>query len=73
MQNQIVISETKKGLLNYATKKELDHAADTGISDLALVLIVLKAENGKLNFNTLVNVPISLNNYKSNSRWFRCW
>ena len=68
MQNQIVISETKKGLLNYATKKELDHAADTRISDLALVLIVLKAENGKLNFNTLVNVSISLNNYKSNSR-----
>ena len=54
-------------LSNYATKNELDH--DTGVSapDLSATkdFITLKAELGKLDINTLVKVPISLNNSKT--------
>ena len=47
-------------LSNYATKKELDHAADIDTSDLTAKkdFIALKAEVGKLDINKLVNVQL---------------
>ena len=50
---------------NYATKKELQHAADddTFNSTAKSDLIALKHEVGKLDINKLVNVPTSLNNF----------
>ena len=52
------------GLLNYATKKELEHAKGIDTSDLVAkkYFIVLKAEVDNLNINKLTNVPTSLNN-----------
>ena len=54
-------------LSNYATKKELDHATGVNTSDLAgkKDFIALKAGVVKLNINKLVNVPTSLNNFKT--------
>ena len=53
-------------LPNYATKKKLDHAIGVHTYDLAAKkdFIPLKVEVHKLDFNKLVNVPISLNNVK---------
>ena len=53
-------------LTNYATKKELDHAAGVNASDLASKndFIILKAEADKLDINKLVNDPNILNNLK---------
>ena len=50
---------------NYATKKELEHAADVNTPNLTAKsnLIALKQEVGKLDINKLVNVPTSLNNF----------
>ena len=50
-------------LLNYATKKELEYAADIDTSDLAVKknFAPLKAEIEKLDINKSVNVPTSLN------------
>ena len=52
---------------NYATKKELDHAAGVDTSDLAAKkdFIDLKAEVDRLDINKLVNVPAGLNNLKT--------
>ena len=54
-------------MINYATKKELDHAKRVDISDLAAKkdFIALKAEVDKLNINKLVNVATSLNNLET--------
>ena len=54
-------------LSNYATTKELDHAAGVDTSDLVAKndFIDLKAEVDKLDINNLVNVPLSLNNWKT--------
>ena len=53
-------------LINYATKKELDHATGVNASDLASKkdFITLKAEADKLDINKLVNDPNILNNLK---------
>ena len=52
---------------NYATRKELYHATGVDTSDLTSKkkLIALKAEDGKLDINKLVNVPTNLNNLKA--------
>ena len=52
---------------HYATKKELNHAAEVDTSGLAANkdFIDLKAEVDKLDTNKLVNVPTSLNNLKT--------
>ena len=52
---------------NYATKKELDHAAGINTSELAAKndFIALKAEVHKLDINKLVDIPTSLNNLKT--------
>ena len=52
---------------NYATVKELEHAAGVDASNLAAKsdFIALKAEFEKLDINELVNVPIILNNLKT--------
>ena len=54
-------------LLNYATKKELDHATGIDTSDLATKIesIALKAQVDKLDIAKLINVPTSLNNLKA--------
>ena len=51
-------------MTNYATKKELHHAAGVDTSNLAakIVFIALKAEVVKLDFNKIVNFSNSLNN-----------
>ena len=53
-------------LLNYAAKKELDHATGVDTFDLAATkyLIALKPEVEKLDINKLGNVPNILNNLK---------
>ena len=55
-------------LSNYLTKKELGHATDVDISDLAAKkdFIALEVEVDKLDINKLVNIPTSLNNFKKN-------
>ena len=60
---------------NYLSIKELDHAAGIDTYDLAAkkYFIALKAEADKLDTNKLTNVPTSLNNLKTKSRWSRCW
>ena len=52
---------------NYASKKK-DHATgiNTSVLDAKKDFIVLKAEIDKLDINKRVNVPISLNNLKTN-------
>ena len=52
---------------DYATKKELEHAAGADTSNLAAKndFIALKAESDKLDINELVNVPTCLNNLKA--------
>ena len=52
---------------NYATVKELEHAAGVDASNLAAKsdFIALKAEFEKLDINELVNVPTILNNLKT--------
>ena len=68
MKNQTVLSEKKLkvelDLSNYATKKELDHAAGIDTSDLAAKndFITLKAKVDKLDINKLVKIPAILNN-----------
>ena len=54
-------------LSNYATEKELDHATDVNMSDLAAEkdFITVKTEVDKLDIAKLVNVPPSLNNLKT--------
>ena len=54
-------------LPNYATKKELEHAAGIDTSDLAATkdFVALKTEVDKLDINKLINVPTSLNNLKT--------
>ena len=54
-------------LLNFVTKKELDHATAVDTSDLAAKkdFIALKAEVDKLGIAKLVNVPTALNNLKT--------
>ena len=54
-------------LSNYATKKELEHAAGIDTSDLAAkkVFISLKAEVDKQDINELTNAPTTLNNLKT--------
>ena len=54
-------------LSNYATKKELDHTTAVDTSNLAAKkdFIALEAEVDNLDFNKLVNVPNSLNNFKT--------
>ena len=51
---------------NYATKKELEHAAGVDTSDLAVKkkFVALKAEADKLDINKLVNVPTLLDKLK---------
>ena len=60
---------------NYPSIKELDHATGIDTYDLAAkkYFITLKAEADKLDTNKLTNVPTSLNNLKTKSRWSRCW
>ena len=60
---------------NYPSIKELDHATGIDTYDLAAkkYFITLKAEADKLDTNKLTNVPTSLNNWKTKSRWSRCW
>ena len=55
------------GLSNYITKKELDHATGVDTSGLAAKkgFIALKAVFDKRDINKLVNVPTSLNNFKT--------
>ena len=54
-------------LSHYAAKKELYHTAGVDTSHLAAKkdFIALKADVDKLDINTLVNVPTSLNNLKA--------
>ena len=54
-------------LSNYATKKEVEHAAGVETSDVAPKkdVIALKAEDDKLDINKLVSVLTSLNNLKT--------
>ena len=54
-------------LSNYATKRELDHAAGVYTFDLAAKkdFIALKAEVDKLDINKFVNVATCLNNLKT--------
>ena len=54
--------------LSYATKKDLDHLKGTDTSDLAAKkdFFALKAQFDKLDINRQVNVPIKLNNVKTN-------
>ena len=54
-------------LTNYATKKELDRAIGIDTSDLAAKkeFVGLKTDVDKLDINKLANVPISLNNSKT--------
>ena len=61
-------------LSNYAIKDKLN-AADVDTSNLAAKsnFVVLKSEVEKLDINKFVNVPTGLNNFKTKSRWFRCW
>ena len=51
----------------YATKKELEHAADVNTCNLAAKsdFIALKTEVDKLDIYKLVNVPTGLNNLKT--------
>ena len=53
-------------LSNYATIKELEHAAGIDTSDLVAEnhFVVLKAEVDKLDINKLTNVSTSLNKLK---------
>ena len=53
-------------MTNYATKKELEHAAGVDTSDLAVKkkFVALKAEADKLDINKLVNVPTLLDKLK---------
>ena len=53
-------------MLNYAAKKELDHATCVDTFDLAATkyLIALKLEVEKLDINKVGNVPNILNNLK---------
>ena len=53
----------------------MDHATGIDTFDLAAkkYFIALKAEVDKLHINKLTNVPTSLNNLKTKSRWSRCW
>ena len=53
-------------MLNYAAKKELDHATGVDTFDLAATkyLIALKPEVEKLDINKVGNVPNILNNLK---------
>ena len=62
-------------LSNYAIKDKLNDAADVDTSNLAAKsnFVVLKSEVEKLDINKFVNVPTGLNNFKTTSRWFRCW
>ena len=62
-------------LSNYAIKDKLNDAADVDTSNLAAKsnFVVLKSEVEKLDINKFVNVPTGLNNFKTKSRWFRCW
>ena len=55
------------GLSNYITKKELDHATGVDTSGLAAKkgFIALKGVFDKRDINKLVNVPTSLNNFKT--------
>ena len=52
----------------YATKSKLEHTTGVNTSDLAAKkdFTTLEAEIDKLDINTLVNVPTSLNNLKTN-------
>ena len=54
-------------MTNYATKKELEDTTGNDTSDLANKkdFIVLKAEVDKLDINTLIHAPTSLNNLKT--------
>ena len=54
-------------MTNYATKKELDRAIGIDTSDLAAKkeFVGLKTDVDKLDINKLANVPISLNNSKT--------
>ena len=54
-------------LSNYATKKELDHAAGVDTSDLSATkdFIALKADVDQIDINKLVNVPSSFDNWKT--------
>ena len=54
-------------MLNYAIKKELEHVACVGTSDLDTkkYFIALKAEVDKLDINKLVIVLSNLNNIKA--------
>ena len=54
-------------LSNYDIKKELEHAIDVDVSDLAAYkhFIPLKAEVGKLDIGRFFNVPTSLNDLKT--------
>ena len=56
-----------RDLLNYAAKKELDHATSVNTSDFSAKkdFIDLKAEIDKLDINKLVNVTTSLNNLET--------
>ena len=63
----ICITDKDKVVLdlpNYATKKELDHAADVNTFDLSVKkrFIVSEVKVDKLDINKLVNVPTNLNN-----------
>ena len=51
-------------MLNYATKKELNHATGIDTSDLVVKkdFIFLKAEVNKFDIVKVVNVPTSSNN-----------
>ena len=55
-------------LINYTSKKELEHAKGTDTPDLSVKkdFIALKAEFDKQEINKLINDPISLNNIKTN-------
>ena len=55
------------GLSNYVTRKELDHASGVDTSGLAAKkgFIALKTVFDKRDINKLVNVPTSLNNFKT--------
>ena len=54
-------------MINYATKKELDHATGIDTSDLAVKkdFTALKAEADELDIKKLVNVSTGLNDFKT--------